>query len=189
METLYSLWSENKRVEIATIGLKLIDASETHLLLDANGNKVQVLIPSSIQAYDEGLEKLEDEVFIAMSLENSDELLDRYLHSLNEKLERIKVTPKALHDVLDLLLTMLIKFDKQRCQSERKQSHLTGGGGKNLLHSKEPVQQVSLHLTEDAVCWPKIRCQSGRLASSTELWCTNLSPSLPIILNFPSTVL
>ncbi len=40
------------------------------------------------------------------------------------------------------------------CQFECRQSHLTGGGGKNVLHSKEPAQQVSLHLTED-VCWSK----------------------------------
>jgi hypothetical protein len=40
------------------------------------------------------------------------------------------------------------------CQFECRQSHLTGGGGKNVLHSKESPQQVSLHLTEDVV-WSK----------------------------------
>jgi hypothetical protein len=57
---------------------------------------------------------LADEVFIAMSLGNFYEMLDGYL----QKLETIKVTPKALYDVQEyLLFPMPIIFDRQSFQS------------------------------------------------------------------------
>jgi hypothetical protein len=41
------------------------------------------------------------------------------------------------------------------CQFECRQCHLTEGREKNVLHSKEPAQQLSLYVTEDVVCWSK----------------------------------
>ncbi len=55
-----------------------------------------------------------DEVFIAMSFGNFYEMLNGYL----QKLEKIKVTPKALYDVQEyLLFPMPIIFDRQSFHS------------------------------------------------------------------------
>lgn len=139
IRTEYLLWSTDKQIKLRNLCLELSEASETHLQLNANGVKVQILIPSTYQLTKvEGATTVSDEVFLVMSSGQVDPKLESSLLALNEKLERIAVRSNALSEVLDMLLLTLTRFWDS--ESKRQQMDMEGGQKTNPVTYKLPTE-------------------------------------------------
>lgn len=115
-EKEYRAWASDKKKVLLDLGVELEEATETHLQLLVNGGKLQILIPSAYYHRDGD----SSEIFLVLTMGDAEGKVESAMMGLNEKLDKIRVKPNALLQVLDVLFAALKKLNLQGGPKRRK---------------------------------------------------------------------
>ncbi|XP_024362076.1 uncharacterized protein [Physcomitrium patens] len=116
LEVEYRTWAGDKESVLSELSIRLEKASDTDLTLLIKGEKLQILIPSTYRNLDSSTstDHESSEVFLLWTEKITSKEVKKSMSALTEKLEKVRVKPKALHQVLDLLLAGMQKLQVMR---------------------------------------------------------------------------